>query len=570
MRAIPRAIRRLVYLILSLPVLLFVLALVYQAGMKHLERHPRSLGEALQWAAATLTTTGYGRDAIWAHPLMEVFVIFVQFAGVMLIFLVVPVVLIPFLEERFEARLPTTLPNLSGHVLIYRYGRAVSSLVEQLEQAGIPIVIFEEDEPTARRLFEREHAVVLGNLEEDDPDLSNLVGARGLVLNGSDDDNAAMILSARYQGYQGPIVALVRNPQRRPLILRAGATNAFTADHVLAAALAARASGKINPRLSGVHHLGRHLEVAELRVQASSPIAGSTISEAGVRAKTGATIVGLWAGGALIRQPDMSTTIRPGQIIVAVGSRDAIRKLGELATPVRREGRFLVLGHDNTGRKVAEFLRDAGESVTTVDAEDGDKVDIVGDPLSPDVLSRAGLESAQAVILSFASDSATLFAAAVVRNLAPDVIIIASTSRQENVGRIHRAGADFALAVGQVAGQLLAFHLLGQHSVSLEAEIKLVASAPGSLAGRPLSTKAIRERTGCSVVAVERGDDVIVSFGESFSLQPNDIVYLTGTHETLGAFYRAYPGTGPTGIARQRSWLADGVEDPTPTDSAGA
>ncbi len=564
MRAIPRSLRRLVYLILSLPVLLFVLALVYQAGMIHLEGQPRSLGEALQWAAATLTTTGFGRDATWTHPLMEIFVIFVQFAGVMLIFLVVPVVLLPYLEERFEARLPTTLPNLSGHVLIYRYGRAVSALVEELERSGIPTVIFEEDEATARRLFEREHDVVLGNLEEDDPDLTHLAGARGLVLNGSDDRNAAMILSARYQGYQGPIVALVANPQLRPPMLKAGATNAFTPDHVLAAAVAARASGKISPRLSGVHHLGRHLEVVELRVHASSPIAGSTISAAGIRAKTGATIVGLWAGGSLIRQPDMSTTIRPGQIIVAVGSHAAIRRLGDLAIPVRREGHFLVLGHDHVGRKVAQFLREAGESVTTIDRHASDEVDIVGDPLSPGVLERGGIERAQAVILTFASDSATLFGAAVVRNLAPEVIIIASASRQENVGRIHRAGADFALAVGQVAGQLLAYHLLGRHAVSLEAEIRLVAVAPGALAGRPLSTKTVRERTGCSLVAVERGDEVIVEFAEGFALAADDIVYVTGTHETIAEFHRVYPGTSASGLRRSRSWLADGVDDPAP------
>jgi len=313
MRTIPRSFRRLFFLIAALPVLLFALALIYQAGM-----------------------------------LQEIFVIFAEFAGVLLIFLVVPVFLIPFLEERFEARLPTALPDLTGHVFIYRYGRAVTSLVDELVQAGIPHLIFEEDEPTARRLFERDHPVVLGNLQDEDPDLSNLVGARGFVLNGSDEDNAAMILGARYHGYTGPIVALVENPQRRPPILRAGATSAFTPDHVLAAAIAARASGKISPRLSGVRHLGRHLEVAELRVQATSPLSGVTLAEAGIRAKTGATVVGLWAGGSLIRQPDMATTRSAGSASLrrrcaARGTSScwvtitwAARSPSSCATPTRR------------------------------------------------------------------------------------------------------------------------------------------------------------------------------------------------------------------------------------------
>ena len=43
--------------------------------------------------------------------------IVVQFAGVFLVFLVFPIYLIPFLEERFEARLPREIEAKSGHVV---------------------------------------------------------------------------------------------------------------------------------------------------------------------------------------------------------------------------------------------------------------------------------------------------------------------------------------------------------------------------------------------------------------------------------------------------------------------
>jgi len=555
---IPRSYRRLITLLLLLPLLVLALALVYQAGMTFLEGQPRSLGESLQWAAATLTTTGYGRDASWTHPAMELYVIFVEFAGVLLIFLVFPVFVIPFLEERFEARLPTTLPNLAGHVLVYRYGPAVTSLLEELDQARVPTVIFEEDETIARRLHEREHSVVLGNLEQDDPDLSNLVGARGLVLNGDDDDNAAMTLSARYHGFEGPIVALIENPSRRPPLLRAGANVAFTPRHVLAAAIAARASVKISPRLSGVRQLGQHLQVAELRVHAASPLTGKTIAEAGIRAQTGATIVGLWSGGSLVRQPSVSTRIVVGTILVAVGGRQAIERLSELATPVRREGGFLLVGYSDVGEKAAELLRGAGETVAVLDQEQADGVDFVGDILDPSVLKRAGVERVQAVILALDTDSAVLFASAVVRNLAPEVVIIAAANRAENVSRIHRAGADFALSVGQVAGQLLAYHLLGQESVSLEAEMKLVATSPGSLAGRPLSVTWVRERTGCAIVAVERGEQVIVEFAEGFEPRNGDVIHLSGTNETISEYFRAFPGTQVSPTTRRRPAFANG------------
>ncbi len=383
------------------------------------------------------------------------------------------------------------------------------------------------------------------DVDEEDIDLSNLRGARGLVVNGDDDANAAMTLSARYHGFRGPIVALVTNPNRRPPMLRAGANVCFTPTHVLAAALAARASARISPRVGGARRLGQHLEVAELRVTASSPLAGKTLEEATIRSRTGAIVVGLWEGGRLVRQPSYATRLDAGTIVVAVGSRASIRRLSELATPVPRRGPFVVLGHGGVGAKVAEFLRDAGETVSVVHPVAGPGVGIVGDPLDLNVLEGAGvgIPNAQAVILALDSDSATLFAAAVVRDLAPEAVILAGANRVENVARIHRAGADFALSVGQVAGQLLAYHLLGQESVSLEAEIRLMATAAGSLAGHPLATSRIRARTGCSVVAVERGDQVIVEFPDGFALEPQDVVYLSGTKETLAEYFRQYPGT---------------------------
>jgi Trk K+ transport system NAD-binding subunit len=538
-----RSYRRLLLLLLAMPVTLYVLAQLYQFGMLHLEGQPRTLLQSLEWASETLTTTGYGRDTGWQHPVMQFYVIAVQLAGVFLVFLVFQLFMTPFLEERFEQRLATRLPALKDHVLIYRYGPTVISLLDELDRAKVPVVIFEEDEATARRLRERNRSVVLGNLEAEDPDLSNLVGARGLVLNGDDNDNAAMTLSARYHGFTGPIVALVDDPQRRPPMQRAGATAVFTPDHVLAAALAARASARISPRVAGVQHLGQHLEVAELRLRTGSPLVGKTIAEAGLRRRTGATIIGIWTEGELVRQPPITTKLDAGQIVVVVGSHEAIGRLGELASAAPRRGAFLVIGQSSVGEKVAELLRDAEEEVRVLDREPGPGVDIVGDPLNLKVLTEAGARDAQAIILALGADSATIFTTAVIRSLAPDVVILAATRRVENVSRIHRAGADFALSVSQVAGQLLTYHLLGQESVALEAAIKLVATSGESLTGRPLDTFRVRERTGCSVVAVERGDDVIVEFEPGFEVFPEDTVYVSGTNEAVATYFKGFPNT---------------------------
>ncbi|MEK6597736.1 MAG: ion channel, partial [Gemmatimonadota bacterium] len=110
MPRLSRSYRRILLLLLALPVILYLLALLYQAGMFYLEGKPRTILESLEWASETLTTTGYGRDSGWLHPLMQFFVILVQLAGVFLVFVAFQLFMVPFFEERFEQRIPPPLP----------------------------------------------------------------------------------------------------------------------------------------------------------------------------------------------------------------------------------------------------------------------------------------------------------------------------------------------------------------------------------------------------------------------------------------------------------------------------
>ena len=86
-------------------------------------------------------------------------------------------------------------------------------------------------------------------------------------------------MSVRELGFAGPIVALIDNPNRRAPMQLAGATAAFTPNHLLAAAVAVRASAKIGPRITGVRPLGQLLEVAEVRVHDQSPFAHKTLAQ---------------------------------------------------------------------------------------------------------------------------------------------------------------------------------------------------------------------------------------------------------------------------------------------------
>ena len=537
-----RSSRRLLILLAVVPALLFLFAWIYMLVMEHIEGSPRSFGHAVEFIAESLTSTGYGADSSWQHPLAQAFVVFVQFVGLAITILIFPVFVVPFIEERFESRLRQNLPDLDGAILVYHWGPAVAPLVERLEQLEVPVVIVEENLATARRLHDRGRTVVNAQLEEEELDVSRLGAARGIVAGGDDPANAVLTLTARQQGFKGPIAVLVASPARRAAMQRAGASAVFTPSHILAAALAARASHKINPRVSGAQTLGRHLQIAEVRVDRGSPLVGKTLAESNLRAQTGTTIVGRWRDGELRPPPGPKEKLELGAILVAAGSDVGIEKLGRLATPVTRRGPILVVGHDEVASKVAEFLSLAEEEVRRLSPIAAGAA-TVGDPLDPSILEEAGVKEARAAILALDTDGETLFAAALVRDLAPELTVVAAARRAENVARIRRAGADFALSVGQVAGQLLAYQLLGEEMVALEGEIRLVRAAAGELAGRQLAAARIRERTECSIVAIERGEDVITDFGPDFEVKEKDALYVTGSSDNIHRFFEAFPGT---------------------------
>ena len=539
-----RSQKRLIVLVGALIFLVLLTTLIYMVGMSYLEGKPRGFWESLEWAGETLSTTGYGADASWRNPVMVVFVVLVQFVGVFLVFLVFPVYLIPFLEERFETRLPRDVPALQNHVVIFHHGPAVTTLLEELERAGIPTLVVEEEQTEARRLVEQGRSVVYGNLDEGVLTRVHLDKARALIVNSTDDRDAASILAARQLGFSGDILALVEDPYHRQPIILAGATGAYTPRHILGAALAARASQKVSPTVAGIQQLGHKLQVSEARITRDSVLAGKTLAEAGIGQHAGVTVIGQWIGGKLLTNPMPNMRLEAGGILILVGTEESIQKFIDVCagtTQLRRHGPFLIAGAGEVGRKVAELLTDAGEEIFVVDNQPGIAVDLVGNVLDTHILREAKLKEAQAIILALDADTTTLFATVIAKDLAPGVPIIARVNRAENVERIYAAGADFALSISQVSGQILALRLLGKEAVALDPELRVVKVSARGLNGYQPSELGIREKTGCSVVAVERDEQLLVEFGPDFRFAAEDAIYICGNLQATQKYSKIFP-----------------------------
>jgi Trk K+ transport system NAD-binding subunit len=459
----------------------------------------------------------------------------------------------PLVEDRYDGQPLKALPVVDDAVVIYGYDAAVDSLMAEVDSRGVPLVLIEEDETVAQRLAARGQTVVLASLAEGDLDLRPLAKARALVANGLDENDASLTMAVRDLGFRGPIVALVDNPHRRAPMQLAGVTAAFTPTHVLAAAVAMRASTGIGERITGLEPLGQPFEVSEVRIHDKSSLANTTLNDAAIYADTGAHIVGQWVDDELHRPPPADEVLQPGTILVAAGSPDSIKRLHEVVRPIPQEGTIVVAGYGDVGSKIVEMLTDAGEQVCTIDAKEQPGVEIVGDVLDSRVLSRARVATARVVILACEGDNATLLAATGVRSFAPDIPIIACIDLSENAPRVQRAGADFTFSVSQVAGQLLAHYVLGE-MVSQQTRIKVGKLDAGRLVGHYPLESDIRDSTGCAVVAVERAGEVIMDVPPSFVLTETDAVYVCGTVDAFNVFAEkfSYADASPDLLSAKR------------------
>jgi voltage-gated potassium channel len=543
-----RSTKRLLALLALLPAVVLIFGTIYMLGMEHLEGTPRTFLESIQWASETLTTTGYGRDNHWNHPAVALFVILGQFLGVFLIFLIFPIFVLPYVEERFEARLQRALPPMDGRVLFYRYGPAIEPLLEEFNRANRPFVIFEEDMALARNLRDRGYNVVFGQLAEDPSVLLPATQARAVVTNAGDHANATCTLIVREFGFAGPLYALADDPLYRPPMIQIGATDVFTPAHVLGAALASRASARISPPAEGMHLLGTKVGMAEFRVRAASPLAGKRLGDLHLREQHGVSVIGQWSGGVFTTTKGPETQVEPGAILVVVGDHANLEKVERMAMPIRRTGPIVVAGYGAVGQKVIEMLHDARETCVVIDRVAAPGVDVVGNVLEHATLDRARVRDASAVILALSDDSESVFATAAVRDYAPEVPLIVRALRSPNTARLYRSGADFAISVGQVAGQILAYHLLDEQVINVETRIKFSRLSAGTLAGvHPWRSETL-DRTGAKVVAVERGHDVLVEFDDDFLVRSDDALFVCGSINSLERYQREFHATTASAV----------------------
>ena len=215
----------------------------------------------------------------------------------------------------------------------------------------------------------------------------------------------------------------------------------------------------------------------------------------------------------------------------------------------------IVVGYGRNGSQAVEELLSHDIPVVVIDNRpkviqyvyENDKILYVqGDATEDQVLSKAGVEKARALITAMASDADNLFVVITAREMNPNLIIISRASAIANDKKLKLAGATNVILPDKVGGQKMAKlvihpdihefieNIMLQRSgdVSLY-EIQLTATKKGPET-RTIGSMRIRESTGANIIGLKSlKKQYILNPSPETKLETGDKLFVLGTREQM-------------------------------------
>lgn len=527
-----------VYLFAGLTLLLLYTVL-YQFGMVVFENVQRGYFESMKIVIESVTTTGYGEDAhLWESLPMMFLTMSMQLTGVLFLFLTLPLFLLPWIEQRLEEQLPRSYDG-SDHLVICGQSEIGDSLIEELESRSEPYVVLHNDPDAVAGMINDGNSVVMGDPESTAAlERVSISDARAVILDSADEVNATISLTVREVTDSPEIVAFVEEASLSPYVELAGADTVLQPRELLGQGLAREVSRVITTDLGQTVDISASLEVIELPISAGSDIVGERLETARLREETGVTIIGVWLDGNFVPNPDPDMKLDSQTVLLVSGSTSQLESAMErtLSTHHLDYRETVIAGYGNTGKAVNEALESSYISCQIIDDRDHEAVDVVGDATEPGVLEAANIETAGGLIVTVGDDTLATFITLVARDLNPDLEIFVRVNDANNRSKLYAAGADYVLPLMEVSARMLAGRLLGEEVISYGTQIDIVKFPAQAFAGQTIVEAEIRETTGCTVIAVERGEETITEIPPDLRLETEDTLIVAGSGRNIRAF----------------------------------
>lgn len=499
-----------------------------------------------------MSTLGFG-DITFHTDLGLLFTLAVLISGIVLLLIMLPFTFIqffyaPWLEAQSKIRTPRELPRgTSGHVIITNLDPITEKLVAKLKRRNFYYVFVVDELQKASELYDAGYKVVVG--EPDDPETYHRLQVKdaALVVATNDDlVNTSVAFTVREITDTVPIVTSANNENSMDILKFPGNTHVFQFAKMLGQELGTRTLG-LGRSVNIVSRFDK-LNIAEISA-AQTTLSGQSLLDLEMRAKTGASVVGIWEKGRF-EIPTRDTVISARTLLLLAGTTKQLDRFEEhyaVAQPhIPEDAPVLILGGGRVGLAAAETLDEHGISHHIVEKRPnltmgkGEKF-IQGDAADIKILEKAGVLDARTVLITTHNDAMNIYLAFYCRQLRPDIQIISRATSERSVSKLHMAGADLVMSFASMGANSI-INILRPDEISMFTEGLNIFSSPmpKSLVGKNLIESNIRQTTGCSVIALKSMKGLMVGPDPSIPLRVEDEIILIGSTESEQQFLELY------------------------------
>ncbi len=534
-------------LILALLAFVAVYSVLFHLIMER-EGQEHSWLTGFYWTMVAMSTLGFG-DVTFQSDLGRMFSVVVVMSGTMFMLILLPFTFIqffyaPWLESRNAARAPQHLPeSLTGHVLLTDYGPIDAALVRRLDQFRMPYAVIVPEIDRALSLYDQGVAVMVGGL--DDPDTYRRAGADRaslVVSTRSDQSNTNVAFTVREVAPTVPIAATVASDASIDILQLAGCQQVLQLGTLLGTFIARRVF--TSDRRAHVIGEVNQLLVAEASA-ADTSLVGQTLREANLRARFHVNVAGIWERGDFqVGGPD--TRVSETTMLLLAGSAAQLQAYSDAFGVEQPPSAFVViLGGGRVGRATATSLAAKNIEHCVVERLEGrsrkGSRTIVGDAADLEVLKEAGLFRATTVAVTTHDDDMNVYLTMYCRRLRPELQILSRSTLDRNVSTLYRAGADVVLSYASMGANAIVNLLRNREMLLLGEGLDVFkVPLPAALVGRTLAEAAIRDATGCNVLAVARGDEPASNLDAQTPMAEGSQLILIGNPEGEAAFFERY------------------------------
>jgi Trk K+ transport system NAD-binding subunit len=521
--------------------------------------YPLLEGKSLTWVEAlfftmeTITTVGYGYLLPFRSQITMLFSIVVMITGIFNLFMLVPLMLEPYLKSVINPTPPLKIRRpLHGHVVIVGHTELTRELIENLAIADIDIVFVESDLERAREIEDRasdKAEVIWGNYSNTATWENACIGsARSVIVSQDERTNALVILGIRHMTPAG-IIAVVDDLSFERYLKFAGADFVLSPKNstgkILAQHAVIRAYTDTTFELVGAREQDSHgievLKLVNIPILPHSPACGKTLRDIGLLEKYGVHILSYWKGGEFVSEPAGTDVIDSSWMLYALGKEYGIRLAieAEFAAASKIEARGIIAGFGDVGRATFRELVTAGVTCTVIDKKKYAVSGIVGNAEDEDILRSAQVDEAQVCVVALNDDNVNIFTTLMARNMNCDLTILARANEPASVDKLYRAGADYVALLPAIGGQVIAGLILADQ-VTVMLDLPDRRKVLQKRMTTPVTIADIEKATGVRVIGIEKTTGSQVLPPPAAFVESGESVVVIGGNMVLRKFLERY------------------------------